>query len=99
MREDGVHQLFLRGFEIHRHHVALNELGHLGADHVRAEKLAGFLVEDHLHQALIFAERDRLAIADKRKPPNADVELFVLGGLFGETNRSDLRRAISAAGN
>src|SRR3954452_14234722 len=37
MREDRVHQLFLSGLEIHRDHVALDQLGHLGADHVCAE--------------------------------------------------------------
>ena len=46
MREDGVHQLFFGGLEIHRHHEALDQLGHLGADQMRAEKLAGLLVED-----------------------------------------------------
>ncbi len=99
MREYGVHELFFRGLEIHRDHVALDELGHFGADHVRAEKLAGLLVEDHLHQALILAERDRLAVADERKTPDADVEFLLLRRLLGQPDRGDLRRAIGAAGN
>ena len=41
MREDGVHQLFLGGLEVHRHHEALDQLGHFRTDHVGAEQLAG----------------------------------------------------------
>ena len=36
MREDGVHQLFFGGLEIHRDHIALDQLGDFRADHVRA---------------------------------------------------------------
>ena len=35
MREDGMHQLFLRGFEVHGHDKSLNELSYLGADEMR----------------------------------------------------------------
>src|SRR5882724_6054054 len=99
MREDGVHELLLRGLEIHRHHVALDQLGDLGAHHVRAEQLSGRLVEYHLHQALIFAKRDRLAVADEWETANPHIALLLLGGLLGETDRGNLRRAISATGN
>ena len=58
MREDRVHQFFLGGFEVHRHDEALDQFGHFGADHVRAEQLAGLLVEDGLDEALILAETD-----------------------------------------
>jgi len=30
MREDRVHQLFLGGLEVHRDHIALDQLGDLG---------------------------------------------------------------------
>ena len=99
MREDGVHQLFFGGLQVHRHHVALDQLGDLGADHVGADERSGLLVEDHLDQALVLAERDRLAVADEREAADADLELLVLGGLLGEADRSDLRRAIGAAGD
>src|SRR5262249_21841603 len=91
--------LFLGRFEIHRNHITLNELRYLGADHVRAEQLTGFLVEDNLHQALIFAQRYGLAVADEGKAANPYVEPFLFGRLFGEADRSDLRRAVCAAGN
>ena len=99
MREDRVHQLFLGGLEVHRHHVALDQLGDFGADHVRAQELPGLLVEDHLDHALVLAERDRLAVAGERETADADVELLLLGGLLGEADRGDLRRAIGAAGD
>src|SRR5580704_3714464 len=99
MREHGVHQLFFGGLQIHRHHVTLNELGDFGADHVGAEQLAGLLVEDHLDQALVLAERDRLAVADEGEAADADLDLLLLSRLLGEADGGDLRRAIGAAGN
>jgi len=99
MREDGVHQFFFRGFQIHRHDVALDQLGDLGADHVSAEQLPGLLVEDHFHEALILAERDGLAVADEGEAADADIEFLIFRRLLGKTDGSDLRRAISAAGD
>src|ERR1700704_1110816 len=99
MREHGVHQLFFRGFEVHGNHVTLNQFGHLGTDHVRTEQLAGLLVEDHLDQSLVFAERDRLAIADKRETPDADLTPALFGPRFREPDRGNLRIAIGAARN
>ena len=64
---------------------------------MRAEQLAGLLVEDHLDHALVLAERHRLAVADEREAADADVELLVLRGLLGEADRGDLREAIGAA--
>src|SRR5712671_1207863 len=97
MRKNGVHQLFLGGFEIHRDDESLNQFGDFGADEMRAEQLAGLVVEDHLGHALILAERHRLAVADERKTTDADIELFVLRGLFGEADGGHLRMAIGAA--
>ena len=37
MREYRVHQLFFRGLKVHGDHVALDQFGHFGADHVGAE--------------------------------------------------------------
>jgi len=91
MRENGVNELFFRGLEIHRHHVALNQFGDLGADHVGAKELAGLLVEDHFDEALILAHRDRFAVAHERESSDADIDILFLGGLLGEADRSDLR--------
>ena len=99
MREHGVHQFFFGGFQIHRHYVTLDQFGDFGADHMRAEQLPGLLVEDDLHQALILAQRNRLAVADEGKAADADVELLLFGRLFGKAHGSDLRRAIRAAGD
>jgi len=76
MREHGVHQLFFGGLQIHRHHVALDQLGDFGADHVGAQQLAGSLVEDHFDQPLVLTERNGLAVADERKAADANVEFF-----------------------
>src|ERR1700722_13310297 len=99
MREHRVHQFFFGRFQIHCHHVALDELSDLRADHVRAEKLPGLLVENDFDQPLVLAKRSRLAVADKGKTPDANVELLIFRRLFGQTNRGDLRRAIGATGN
>ena len=97
MREHRVHQLLFRGLQVHGDDVALDQLGDLGADHVGAEQLPGLLVEHHLHQALVLAERDGLAVADEREAADADVEALLLGLRLGETDRGDLRVAVGAA--
>src|SRR6476646_2262283 len=66
---------------------------------MRAEQLTRLLFEDDLDQPLILAERNGLAITHERKSSDPDIELLLLRGLFGETNRGDLRRAIGAARN
>ena len=63
VREDRVDQLFLRRLEVHGDDETLDELRHLGTDEMGAEELAGLLVEDRLHQALVLAERDGGMIA------------------------------------
>ena len=67
MREDGVHQLLFRGFEVHRHHVALDQLGDLGSHHMRAEQRPGLLVEDHFDQALVLAEHEGVVCVEAIK--------------------------------
>ena len=37
MREDGMHQVFLGGLQVHGDDEALDQLGDLGADHMRTE--------------------------------------------------------------
>ena len=39
MREDRVHQFCFGGFEVHGDDEALDELGHLGSDQMRAEEI------------------------------------------------------------
>ena len=58
---------------------------------MRAEQLAGLLVEDRLDHALVLAERNRLAVADEREAADADVELLLLRRLLGQADRGDLR--------
>ena len=59
--------------------VALDQLGDLGADHVRAEQLAGLRVEHRLHEAFGLAERDRLAVADEGEL----ADLHLVAGFLG----------------
>ena len=61
-----MHQLFLGGFEVHRQNKTIDQIGHLGAYEMRAEKLAGLLVEDSLEHALVVAKRDGLSIGNER---------------------------------
>src|SRR5438552_15311257 len=52
VREDRVDQLGLGGLQGLGDRVALDQLGHLGADHVRAQQLAGLAVENRLYHPL-----------------------------------------------
>src|SRR5262249_38517511 len=81
MREDGVDQFFLSRLEPHGDDEPLDEFGHLRADHMGAKQPAGFGIENRLHQSLIFAKSDRLAIADKGEP--ADFEFVTCGPRLG----------------
>ncbi|MPL73135.1 hypothetical protein SDC9_18928 [bioreactor metagenome] len=99
MREDGLDQVFLGGLELAADDIALNELGHLGADHVGAQKLAGLRVEDGLHQPLGLAKRNRLAVADEGEAADPDLIARGLRLFLGQTDRGDLRVAIGAAGD
>ena len=90
-------QLLLGRLEVHGDDEALDQLGHLGADHVGAEKLAGLLVEDRLDQPFRLAQRNRLAVADEGEAPDIDLEAGFLRPLLGKPDRGDLRIAIGAA--
>src|SRR5713226_5234474 len=57
--------------------------------HVRAEEGPAVFVKDHLDQALVLAERDRLPVAHERKAADSNVELLILRSLLGETDRSN----------
>ena len=63
MREHRVHQLLLGRLQRHRHDISLDQLGHLGPDHVGAEQLAGFGIEDRLDQSVGLAKGDGFAQA------------------------------------
>ena len=77
--------------------VALDQLGDFGADHMRAEQLAGLRVEHRLHEALGLAERDRLAVADEGEFADLHLVAGFLGLGLGQADRRDLRAAIGAA--
>ena len=91
------HQLGLGGLEHFADGVALDQLGHLGADHVRAEQLAGLGVEHGLDEALGLAERDRLAVADERESAGLDGVARRLRIGLGQPDAGDLRMAVGAA--
>src|SRR5262249_52813235 len=62
------------GLAVHGDNKALDELRHLGSNHMGPEKFARFGVENGFDEALGLPERDRLAVADKRKTSDPDVE-------------------------
>src|SRR5205085_1356559 len=95
----GVDQLRFGGLKVHRDYEALNKLGDLRPDHMSAQQLTGPGIENRLHQALIFAERNGLAIGEKRETPDPDLATFGLGLRLGQADGSYLRMAISAARN
>ena len=79
MRENCVDQLFLGRFAIHGDDEALNQLGDLGPDHMRAKEASRFGVEDRLDEAVRFAKRDRLAVADEGEAADLDLEARLFG--------------------
>ena len=99
MGEDGVHQVFLGGFQRPADDIALDQLGHFGADHMRAQKLACPGVEDGLDQAFRLAQGDGLAIADEGEAAHLDVVACGFGLGLGQADAGDLRVAIGAAGD
>ena len=99
MRENGVHQLFFSGFEIHGNYVALDQFGDFGTDHVRTEQLAGLVVKNHLDQSLILSKSDRLAITGKREPADPNLMTGFLCLRLRQTDLCNLRIAVGATGD
>ena len=97
MRKDRRHQFGLGAFERARDRIALNQFRDFGTNHMRADQLAGPGIEHRLHQALGFAERDGLAVALEREAADLDLVPLGLGRSLRQTDRGDLRLAISAA--
>ena len=83
MRENGVHQVFFRGFQAHRDNEALDEFGDFGTHHMRAEKLACFGVEDGFDETVRLAKGDGFAIAHKGEAADFERVACVLGFGFG----------------
>ena len=99
VREDGMHQFLLGGFQRPRHGITLNHFRNFRADHMRAQKLAGLGVEDGFDETFRLTQRNRLAIANERETPDLDLTPGSLGFRFGHADAGDLRRAIGAARN
>src|SRR5690606_17451971 len=97
VRKDGAHQFDLGGFQGSGDPVALDELGHLGADHMRPEKLASLRIEHRLHQAFGLAHRYGLAVADEGEPADPNLMSGLLCLALGHPDAGDLRPAIGAA--
>ena len=72
VREDRVDELLFRRLEVHGDDEALDQFGHLGADHMGAEELPGLGIEDGLDQPVRLAERDGLAVADEGEAADLD---------------------------
>ena len=78
MREHRVHQVGFGGLQRFGDGIALDQFGDLGADHVRAQQFARFGVEHGFDQALGFAQRNGLAVADERELADFDFVAFSL---------------------
>src|SRR5690606_17878002 len=94
-----MHQLGFGGFQIPGDDVSLDQLRHLGTDHVRAEQLSGLSIEYCLDHALGLTERNGFAVADIGKASDLHFMSGFFGGCFGEPDARDLRPAVGAAGN
>src|SRR3979411_602927 len=68
-----------------------DQLRRVGSDDVRAEHLAGFGVGDDLDEAAGLTVDDGAAQRCERKFADADLASLVLGLLFSQTHRGDLR--------
>jgi len=79
--------------------VTLDQLGNLGADHVRTEKLAGLAVEHRLDHAFGLAECNRLTVAGKREVTDLDLVTGLSRCLLGQAHARDLWPAIGAGGD
>src|SRR6185295_12112352 len=86
-------------FGLHGHGVALDQFGHFSADHMGAEEFAGLGVEHDFDEPLIFAQRNRLAVADEGELADADFAPRGLGVGFRQSHARDLGMRIGAAGN
>src|SRR3546814_17190204 len=66
MGEDGVHELLLGGFELAGDDIALDQLRHFRADHMRAEQFAGRPVEHRLYHTLAHPHRARPSVTTEK---------------------------------
>ncbi len=96
VREDRGHQFGLGRFQRLANDIALDQLGHFRADHVRAQQFAGLGIEHGLHKAFRFAQRDGLAIADEGEGSGLDLvtSFFRLG--LGQASPTAHREAETA---
>ncbi len=99
VREYARLQVRIRALERPGDRVTLDQLGHLGADHMRAKKLARAGIEHRLDEALDLAKSNGLAVADVGKFSDLDLAPALFGFGFGQTNAGNLRPTIGAAGN
>ena len=97
MRKDRRHQLRLGGLELAAHDIALDQLGHLRAHHMRAQKLARRGVKDRLDHPLGLTQRNRLAVADEGEAADPHLVPRGLRLLLGQPDARDLRLAIGTA--
>ena len=73
MRKDRLHQFCLCCFQRSCYRISLDQLRYFWPNHMRTQKLAGFLVKDSLDQSLIITHRNGLAVGQHRKASNADI--------------------------
>src|SRR5690606_7416690 len=99
MREDGVDQFFLGRLEPHGNDETLDELSHLGPNHMCADQLARLGIEDRLDETVRLPERDGLAVSGKGKAADLDLASLLLGFGFRKSDARNLRVAVRTAGD
>ena len=99
VREDRVDEVRLGSSSRLADRIALDQFGDLGADHVRAEQLAGLRVEHGLYEAFRLAERDRLAVADEGELADLDLVALSLAAASVSPTDATCGLAIGAARN
>ena len=97
MWEDRLHDVFFCCFKLTTNDIALDQLIHFCADHMRAENLACFGIKHRFYHAFRFAQSDRLTIAYEVEAAHFDIIAKLFGFGLCIANGGNLRVAIGAA--
>ena len=99
VRVDGLDDFVPGGFQFAGHYYFGNQFGHVGANHVRAEPFAVFLVENNFHETVFHARRGGFAGGREREFTHQNVVAFGFGFGFGVAHAGDFGRGVGAAGD
>jgi hypothetical protein len=95
----GAEDFFFGGFKVHGEDQLGEEFGDVFADHVSAEQLAVFRVEDEFDEAFGFTGGQCAAAGAEGEFTDFDLAVFGSQFLFGSTHGGDLGVRIGAGGD